>query len=72
MVLHNSDALGFKRITKHSLSDDDDKLCWDFMILDEVSLCACVAELSPRYQSFPAKMPHLLCLRSEASKQITA
>ncbi|DBA94813.1 TPA: hypothetical protein ACH3X1_002355 [Trebouxia sp. C0004] len=35
MVLHNSDALGFKRITKQSLWDDDAKLCWDFMILDE-------------------------------------
>ncbi|KAA6429139.1 MAG: hypothetical protein FRX49_00535 [Trebouxia sp. A1-2] len=35
MVLHNSDALGFKRITKQSLWDADAKLCWDFMILDE-------------------------------------
>ena len=38
MVLHNSDALGFKRISKQSLWDDDEKLSWDFLVLDEVSL----------------------------------
>ena len=38
MVLHNSEALGFKQFTQHNLRDSDDKLCWDFMILDEVSV----------------------------------
>lgn len=38
MVLHNSEALGLAQFTKHSLRDSDDKLCWDFMILDEVTV----------------------------------
>ena len=36
MVLHNSDALSLRRLQQRS-DKDDDRLTWDFMILDEVS-----------------------------------
>lgn len=38
MVLHNSDALSLRRITR--LSSDHNSGAWDFMILDEVRMCA--------------------------------
>ena len=44
MVLHNSDALSLRRVTKQS--DDEDQLRWDFMILDEVGVSPLPVEQS--------------------------